>query len=141
MSRYIYDFQVVYAEEASKEPSNAITDINGGCDDINHGFGGKYVFLVPMCTDDPSVAATSFKIVIQSERDYDRDDIAWGAGGDYRYVIPMQDPHNPDKVIEAKLLRSGASTQYPPSGWDGITSNINEGRGGDYLYIIWRSGL
>ncbi|KAK7032625.1 hypothetical protein VNI00_012888 [Paramarasmius palmivorus] len=134
---YINDFDVYYTNQEAQQPPNAIPEFNGASNDINKGFGGEFVYLIPSYTDDASKAATSFKIVIQGTTDPLRKDMAKGAGGDYRYVIPVQGPQA--KVTEAQLIRSESALQHPPSGYSGITSDINKGRQGDFLYIIWKT--
>ncbi|KAK7032626.1 hypothetical protein VNI00_012889 [Paramarasmius palmivorus] len=135
---YLANFDVVYSTQAAQEPPNTVTDLNNSGNDINKGFHGEYVYLTPITTNNPNDAATSFKIVIQSHADPEKKDLAKGAGGDYRYVIPMRDP-GARKITSARLLRSGSKQDYPPSGFNGLSTDINQGRKGDYLYIVWKS--
>lgn len=44
------DIKVVYTEHNIDMPTDTITDTLGGSADINKGFGGKYVWLVPVWT-------------------------------------------------------------------------------------------
>jgi len=67
-------------------------------------------------------------------------DLAAGAGGDYRYLsVLTNSPGLPTLPIinSVSLWRTGERQNGPPNGYSGITNDINAGRGGDYLYIIW----
>lgn len=46
----IKDIRVMYTSQSIDMPENVITDTFGGSPDVNKGFGGKYVFLVPVYT-------------------------------------------------------------------------------------------
>lgn len=46
----IKGIQVVYTSSSGKRPENAITEMYGKSADINCGFGGDYVWLVPIWT-------------------------------------------------------------------------------------------
>lgn len=48
----IKGIQVVYTSSSSKKPPNAIAEMYGKSSDINSGFGGDYVYLVPIWTND-----------------------------------------------------------------------------------------
>ncbi|KAI0686949.1 hypothetical protein BC835DRAFT_428915 [Cytidiella melzeri] len=113
--------------------------MSGQSADINYQLGGKFVWLVPEYTTDLNAAATSFQISIQSIADLAFDDLAKGAGGDYRYLEPTYDPKVRSKVTEVQLLRSDAPVKTAPSGWQGITKDINAGRQRSYLYVVWKS--
>ena len=84
-----------------------------------------------------------------------RDDLAKGAGGDYRFLSYCKgqdatdqqhyrnndhEACNKDKtaIKRAALWRRGSDTTTPPQGWTWISADLNEGRGGDYLYIVTR---
>ncbi|KAK7417455.1 hypothetical protein QQX98_004575 [Neonectria punicea] len=114
--------QVIYTDDDDK-PNDTINEINGQSSDINKGQGGSYVWLRLHRADKPSMMANNF----------------WGAGGDYRYVQWSND-RNADRLItDVALWRSDDSQGGPPNGWDGKTQDINSGRGGDYLYLVWRT--
>ena len=89
---------------------------------------------------------TGFSIAIQKSADPAFNDLAKGAGGEWRYVRAVRDTREPRKVVEAQLVRS--STRLVPGdvaalmgsqSWEGARRDINEGRGGDYLYLVWRT--
>ncbi|KAK7690845.1 hypothetical protein QCA50_005947 [Cerrena zonata] len=133
------NLKVVYGDAPSQAPSDRVRELTGLSDDINYQFGGKYVWLVPQYTEDVGSAATGFDIVIQGESDPALDDLAKGAGGDYRYIIPRTNQQEERKVTQVILLRRDSSIGQVPAGWDGITIDINKGRGKTFLYLAWKT--
>ncbi|KAE8146589.1 hypothetical protein BDV25DRAFT_48398 [Aspergillus avenaceus] len=132
--------EVHYGDTPSSEPSDAIPVVDGNNGDINAGMKGKYVWLVPRYSDDPSSAPSSIRIIIQDDADHNRDDMAKGAGGKYRY-IDLQYGEG-EKIKRVSLLRRKDSVSYNTIhslGFDGYSGDINSGRGGDYLYIVWKT--
>jgi len=88
-------------------------------------------------------AATSFQVAIQRRRDQNLMDLAAGAWGSYRYLIRMFDPIQQTRIQRVGLLRGPKAngdiiSKKSDYGWDKCTSNINEGRNGDYLYLCWK---
>lgn len=98
----------------------------------------RFVWLVSAITTGQSAAATSFKLDIGGARE-GRDDLAKGAGGDYRFIIEESDPSNVQKIVNVWLLRSDSAIDSPPEGYSGMTTDINKGRGGNHLYVVWRA--
>ncbi|KAG6872773.1 hypothetical protein C0995_006693 [Termitomyces sp. Mi166 len=140
---FISGMTVVYADRASDAPGDRVRDWFGGSDDINYSFGGKYVWLVPQWTTQVSQALTNFDLVIQGEEDPRYDDLAKGAGGDYRYLIPVIRSNQQLFISELTLARSADPMNDLPSIiWSslpqGATGDINKGREGDYLYLVWQ---
>ncbi|CCM06247.1 uncharacterized protein FIBRA_08496 [Fibroporia radiculosa] len=130
------NIEVHYGTEQSQAPPGRLLEIKGGNDDINAGFGGKYVWLVPVKTNVHADALSSLSIAIQSKEDPTKQDLAAGAGGDYRYIVlALRDPA---KITALGLLRSSDPREVP-EGWNGSTEDINKGRKGDYLYLVWKS--
>ena len=37
------------------------------------------------------------------------------------------------------LFRLGDPMEGRPAGWDGNTTDINQGRGKSYLYLLWKT--
>ena len=99
----------------------------------------RYVWIVPVYTEDVSNAVTGFDVVIQSQQNPDLDDLAKGAGGDYRYLLTRIDAEEDRKVTQLILFRSDSALDGVPIGWDGITADINKGRGKTYLYLVWKN--
>lgn len=98
----------------------------------------RYVWLVPDYTFVSVDATTSFKIRVQDHADDTKPDLAKGAGGAYRYLDIERNIYQRRKVVHLTLLRS-ESAQDKLVGWDGMTADINSNRGGDYLYLFWKS--
>lgn len=42
-------------------------------------------------------------------------------------------------ITDIGLWRSHDDQNTPPSGWEGMTGDINRSRSGDYLYLVWRT--
>ena len=86
------------------------------------------------------LAVTGFDIVIQKECDPSRDNLAEGTRGDYRYLILVKNIIQQEKVADIALLRlnDGTVGDSPVSDWK-YSSNINQGRGGSSLRLMWRT--
>ena len=86
------------------------------------------------CLGRDGYAATS----VQRIADLALDDVAKGAHRGYRYVLPKRDARAKVRVKEVQLLRSDGALAGPPSGWSGMTGDVNEGRGRSHLYLMWK---
>ena len=68
-------------------------------------------------------------------------DMAKGAGGAYRYLKQQDGRDAPVRITDVALFRS-KKQQFlsvdPSNGWHESTFDINEGRGGDFLYVVWK---
>ncbi|PWY72994.1 hypothetical protein BO70DRAFT_399068 [Aspergillus heteromorphus CBS 117.55] len=131
--------QVTWGKNTSSEPSDAIhtVDQNGG--DINAGQGGDYVWLSPKWQSNESNAVSNVRIIIQANADSSYKDLAHGAGGDYRYLRLERDGDK--KITEIRLLRRKDSVDFgtvQSLGFDAYSTDINKGRGGDFLYLVWK---
>ncbi|KAI0404132.1 hypothetical protein F4802DRAFT_607591 [Xylaria palmicola] len=141
---YVSGVKVSYGETA---PSDKIEEINKGEADINNGFGGEYVWLTTEWTDDLDKAATYFEVRITGSAQAGLDDLAKGAGGDYRYLIAQQDAHVEKKIRRLALYRKSnsegpvTSSDIAGRGYTDFSTDINAGRGGDYLHLIWQAGF
>ncbi len=99
-------------------------------EDINKGFGGDYVWLRPIYTYNSSEAANCFHVEIYDHQRYhSMGDLARGSGGAYRYLVQANSGNCSDKIRDVWLsdFQNGR----------GFTKDINEGRGGRYLYLNW----
>jgi hypothetical protein len=97
---------------------------------------------VPKYTHNSAAAATSFDFMNQSSGNEKYSDLAKGAGGDWRYLIPVYDPRQKSKITECALLRasSGLSVgDIRKLGWTNMSADINKGRQGDWLYLVWKT--
>lgn len=82
-------------------------------------------------------AITSIEITARSTSESHRDMIL-GVPGCYRYLT-TQSTSSSFKIHTVNLLRLSERMYDLPEGFTGCTSNINAGRGGDYLYLIWKA--
>ncbi|KAL4985164.1 hypothetical protein BDW68DRAFT_165635 [Aspergillus falconensis] len=136
---YLQSIDVRYGEDPSSEPSDAIRTVDGANADINAGFGGDFVWLLPRYSSDAANAVSNIRVIVQGNPDSGYVDLAKGAGGDYRYLRLERDGGN--KIMEVRLLRRNDEADFAAVralGFDGLSGDINEGRGGDYLYVVWK---
>ncbi|GJJ07058.1 hypothetical protein Clacol_001257 [Clathrus columnatus] len=138
---YVSGMNVAYGTHPSQEPDGALTEINHNNDDVNAGFNGSYVWLVPTFTSNAKDAVTGFNILIQEKSDSRYKDLARGSGGDYRYCVPLYDIHYIARVTNVRLLRSDDPVPGPPRGYQRMSIDINKGRGHSYLYLIWMEAV
>ncbi|EKM52217.1 uncharacterized protein PHACADRAFT_164147 [Phanerochaete carnosa HHB-10118-sp] len=139
-SKYIKTLTVCYGESFDDMPEGAVYEYNGQSADLNHQFGGKFVWLAPEYTTDPDAAATSFTVTVSRIADLALADIAKGTlCGRFRYIVPMYDARAKGRVAEIQLFRAERPLSKPPSGWQGMSTDINEGRGRTALYLIWKT--
>ncbi|KAN0076572.1 hypothetical protein V8E54_006714 [Elaphomyces granulatus] len=138
--KYLTDIDVSYGDSPSSEPSDAIRTVDGNNGDINAGMKGKYVWLTPKWSSESSNAVSNIRIIIQKESDPNFEDLAKGAGGDYRYL--RLERNGSDKIHALQLLRRKDEVSFETInalGFDGVSTDINKGRGGDYLYLVWKN--
>ena len=96
----------------------------------------SFVYLVPARTTIAGAAATALQIVVQEPPFPGMNDLAKGSGGAFRFVFAWVNPDERRKIVEVMLFRSEDSIGKPPAGWNLMTGDINQGRGGEFLYII-----
>ncbi|OQE83426.1 hypothetical protein PENNAL_c0032G08705 [Penicillium nalgiovense] len=134
---FLYDIKVVYGDEPSEEPSDSIEVIDSASGDINQGFKGKYVWLVPKYGSYPD--CTGITIIIQRDEDIRYSDLGKYTGGNYRYLhFKTGGRQSVGKVALARSDREIDSNWVERYGWDAYSSDIHEGRHGSYLYIVWK---
>jgi hypothetical protein len=95
---------------------------------------------VPDFVGDANQAANGFTFVRQGNPSQEYDDLAKGTGGDYRYLIPVYS--SGAKIVECALLRDSIARDLNyvhGLGWGGMSGDINQGRKGDFLYLIWKT--
>ncbi|KAL7266042.1 hypothetical protein RUND412_011426 [Rhizina undulata] len=135
-------FIVKCGEKESDAPRNRVRVLGNASpfDDINHGFNGSYVWLVPVHTTDVGRACTHFEILFQDNGDQGKYNIAKGDGGKYRYIIPINNRQERKKITEVALLRSQNLVDgITDLGYNGYTSDINLGCSNDPLRVVWKS--
>ncbi|KAK1714470.1 uncharacterized protein CLUP02_15776 [Colletotrichum lupini] len=143
--RYVSALTVQASNDSSFFPPGTCVDESGdlGSPDCNNSFGGEYTYVVKSFTTDPSQAVTGLSIEITGDSDPALGgDLAKGAGGDFRYVVTSQDLKLPTRISEVQLWRSPNDSvslaDAINAGWDGISTDINHGRSGAYLYLVWK---
>ena len=130
--------QVKYGNEQSQAPGNRVPELNHQSDDINHGYGGKYVWLVPVYTEDADEGAVRFDLFIQETAHSGWSDLAKGTGGSYRYLRPAADKNVQEKITDLHLQRSNSEVKNF-NDYGGHTGDINRGRALSYLYLLWNT--
>ncbi|KAH7100080.1 hypothetical protein BKA62DRAFT_620562, partial [Auriculariales sp. MPI-PUGE-AT-0066] len=130
--------QVVYGDHESQAPPNAVHEINNNSNDLNHGFGGKFVWLVPQGNSNQQEATGGYDLALSDSAMAGYDDIGKGAGGKFRYLVKRSQPNA--KIDEIGLLRSSAinGVKDVPDGWTGMSTDLNDGRGKSFLYLLYR---
>ncbi|KAF7357555.1 Variant-surface-glycoprotein phospholipase C [Mycena sanguinolenta] len=142
--QYIEILGVEVTGDNSTPLPNALVDAGPGLGsaDCNHGFGGDYTWVVAVTTTDPTQAITGISVDVTSSSIDGLSDMASSTSGDFRYVKTSSDPNSP-KITAAALWRSPDDSvslaDVQAAGWAGMTSDINSGRSGDYLYIVWKT--
>ncbi|KAB8210937.1 hypothetical protein BDV34DRAFT_220112 [Aspergillus parasiticus] len=129
---------VLSSKDAGDELPDIITAVDGNGNDVNAGFGGDYVWLYLLWTDSALEAITDIKILVSDEAIPGKQDLAQGAGGAYRYIGFIK---GPPPIRTINLLRR--TDELTPEtikdlGFDGYSQDINAGRGGDYLHLVWK---
>ena len=130
---------ISYKDGLSGESKNVKTE-NWG--DINRGYGGQYVFLEPVWTADISQGADNIEVKLSDSfptwaKDRGQEDMAKGAGGAYRLLDIWHCKDVKEKIVEVVLW--GGQLHRVPDGWTGMTGDLNKGRKGRYLYIVWKT--
>ncbi|PCH32966.1 hypothetical protein WOLCODRAFT_92728 [Wolfiporia cocos MD-104 SS10] len=136
-ARFVSGIKVIYSNDARDRPREAVTEINDYGDDINKGFRGLHVWLVPQWTNNPRNAAVRFELAIQDVVNPAHWNLAKGAGGDFRYLFPMYNHGQTEKITNISLVRHLNEVSEVPTHYHGMTGDINKGRGGHHLYLIW----
>ncbi|KAK6338455.1 hypothetical protein TWF730_002515 [Orbilia blumenaviensis] len=153
MAGMISHLEILYGVDHEGE---SIPEINGGIRDINSGFGGEFVFLKAIRVEriyerlqpgqqnslnsDPRRRLQYIGIERFGNGDPGKVDLAKGAGGDFRFLTFKHSLSGPG-IYDVALWRSGGRQSLPPADWTGMSSDINEGRGGTYLYIVWKMDM
>ncbi|KAI0401279.1 hypothetical protein F4802DRAFT_601266 [Xylaria palmicola] len=132
----------MYATEEFLQPDEVAPEIRGQSSDINAGFGGKFVWLHPEWTSakEEAISGLSFAKSGTAVRNYN--DLAMGAEGDFRYIQASRD--GSEVITKVGLFRVGQElspeeilSRIEQSGFTHYSTDMNEGRKGDYLYLLW----
>ncbi|PHH64723.1 hypothetical protein CDD81_3985 [Ophiocordyceps australis] len=137
---YISGLEVLYSKD-STPPEQSIYELRSDSTNVNKGFGGLYVWLVPTYTSRRDEACTSFETVQKTNPDAGWKDLAKGAGGLYRYLKCNKNFYENDKIRRVALIRKPNTwvTMDDMQGYlfHGYSSDINFRREGEYLNLVW----
>ncbi|RGP81410.1 hypothetical protein FLONG3_555 [Fusarium longipes] len=133
---FISKIEVSYSAD---QPSDCVSEIFGRSADINKGQGGEYVWLKVHYATKPIDLVSNIWFERCDRKIEGLDDLAKGAGGQYRYLHIKNDMSQPRYVTEVALFRDDSRHDGVPEGWDGMTTDINAGRKGDFLYLLWKT--
>ncbi|KAJ5639603.1 uncharacterized protein N7484_007465 [Penicillium longicatenatum] len=126
-------------DDESSKPSNIISVVDGNGADINGGFGGKFVWLIANFHNHEPSAISQIAVDIQDQQDNGRRDLASGAGGQFRYLAWRTD--GAKKITNVQVLRRKDQVSWDTLrglGFEGMSNDINGGRGGDFLHLVWK---
>ncbi|KAL3479833.1 hypothetical protein BJX99DRAFT_255269 [Aspergillus californicus] len=132
-----------FGDHENQKADNTIPVVSHGTNasaDINNGFGGKFVWLIASYHNNHSTAISDIRIAITDNERSGEDDLARGAGGQFRYIEINHDGGT--KIAELRLLRSNEQATQAlinSLGYNGWSNDINGGRGGDFLYLMWKN--
>ncbi|KAF8535215.1 hypothetical protein BDD12DRAFT_753239 [Trichophaea hybrida] len=138
---FVSGIKVVYGDSEFEKPYDCLKDLHGGSSDINAGFGGKYVWLVPEWTKVARDACTSFDVIIRDDgHPSSPPDLAKGAGGKFRFLYPVKDVRNAEKVVAMALLRSsnGGGSLDQAKGYSRLSEDLNRHRGEGFLHVVYK---
>ncbi|KAG8629101.1 hypothetical protein KVT40_002966 [Elsinoe batatas] len=135
---FLGSIEVIYTDD-SDQPFGTIKEITGQSADLNEGMGGACVWLEGRYATSPSEMVHEIAIDIRNKTQDRNDSLSKGAEGSPRFLDLKRDVNKNEFIRTYGLLKTSREHKYPPSGWSGISNDINTGRGGDYLYIVWRS--
>ena len=90
--------------------------------------------------EEGAVSHLSFEKSKDPVRNYNN--LAMDAGGDFRYLqVSREGSIKVTKVglfrVQQELTPQEITTRIQQSGFTNYSSSINEGRGGDHLYLLW----
>ncbi|KAG6848824.1 hypothetical protein H0H93_013678 [Arthromyces matolae] len=144
---FVKDIKVVYDKLETRAPIDRVRTIGPYSSHIGDGnHSPRYLWLVEERTTKVEEALTRVEIAFQD--DYDSQwppryvDLMDGEGPAkyrWRYLIPVKqsDPNLP-RITQLGLYRSFGSQEPDLKGYEGRhTQNINQGRGGGFLYLMW----
>ncbi|KAH8423406.1 uncharacterized protein LDX57_001165 [Aspergillus melleus] len=144
MVKYLSDLTVMYADNEYATPDEIVPEIQGKTSDINSGYGGRFVWLQPEWTSDRerAISHLSFTKSDTEIRNYNDITVRVSAKDSYRYIITEREGET--KIVNVALLRTPENlssdqilTRIKQSGFHHFSTDLNQGRGGDYLYVLW----
>ncbi|KAJ8508209.1 hypothetical protein ONZ45_g9488 [Pleurotus djamor] len=143
MADFVKDIKVVL-QDSWQPPNDCLRDLSEiGEHEVNRGFGGKYVYLIPVFTNSSNDAGTYVELEIDDSSKEGQVDLAAGAGGKYRYLSVIRNREDNKKITSMALYRkshdAGPMKEQEANqlGYDRISEDLNKDRGGDYLHVIY----
>lgn len=88
-------------------------------------------------TNDLKEAARGFRINITKDNDPNAQNMSEGQKAPYRYQYPCKDGKTAISSVALMLTEKPCNAPDVSSGCAYASENINSGRGGEHLYIIW----
>lgn len=102
----------------------------------------RCVWLHPHWTSVREEAVSDLEFIMSDTPIRNYNDLAMDAGGAFRYIKATQDGSKP--ISNAGLFRSkeklsleAIKSRIEQAGFTNYSTDINKGRGGDYLYLLW----
>ncbi|KAK0186213.1 hypothetical protein F5146DRAFT_1069856 [Armillaria mellea] len=124
---YVQSVEVVYGDSSGSL----------GDQDINKGFGGQYVYLVPKYTPNRSEAARAFSFHTTDVEDMCADDLSKGDGlALFRYLHAHYRPNDDDWRPPIRNVWL-TEEKTPSRDENGRTDDLNKDRGGRFLFLCW----
>ncbi|KAH7255064.1 hypothetical protein B0J15DRAFT_549606 [Fusarium solani] len=137
IGEFISAIEVIYQDD---KPSGTVNEIGNSNADINAGHGGEYVWLKVHYASKPSELVSNIWFERRNSHIEGRDDdLAKGDEGQFRYFHLDNDMSEDKFVTEVALWRSGSHQDGLPEDWNGKTTDINDSRAGDFLYLVWKT--
>jgi hypothetical protein len=102
--QFLNGIRVVYGTKPSDVPPDRVREVGGLSNDINCGYHGDYMWLIPEYTFRIEDAVTGFDLFIQNTATAGPD-LASGAGGEFCYLVSIKNPREKKKITEIALMR------------------------------------
>lgn len=126
----------------SHQQDDFIEEVEGRSNDLNAGFGGSYIYLQSLWTTNKSEAISSMTFIRCNSPlalgIVDTPDLLLqeDKAGDFRYLrFERSGDH---RITSIKLWRTSNAASHPLNrGWKASTSDLNDHRGHDFLYLCW----
>ena len=143
-ARYIRSVTVLLSPFPITSGETLVREVDNMNSDINAKFKGQYSYLVIEKTPlrDEAITGISLEITPSGTRcsvsNCSRTNLVAGTSHPCRHLKFFCDPKDPP-ITELALWRTKKKSRYPSSRMYLHTSDLNQGRGGDYLYVCWKT--
>ncbi|KAB8254493.1 hypothetical protein BDV32DRAFT_15336 [Aspergillus pseudonomiae] len=142
--KFLKDIKVVTGRREMDTPDDHMPVLWGESPDVNKGFPeSNFVWFIPSYSTSTADkdTATAISYVKTKSQDTSINDFSSGDGKEYfRYLRLERNIHIREKIINVKMARTSYRLGLKDArdwGWDGISQDLNEDRGGEYLYLLW----